>query len=143
MRKNNIIILSTLLNCSLFIGCNQLDKKNTDSENLFIEVYYLKAGMHFPMSLGCNSLNSPLLSKDIKYKKLNSMDLLEQFDKEFNVLQKEEYQKDVDSRIKVLYHHNKRVDTICMGEIHFIAVNGELKKDSPKLLQLIKNEIYK
>ncbi|MEC4048391.1 hypothetical protein OX284_003035 [Flavobacterium sp. SUN046] len=64
------------------------------------------------------------------------------FSTEFELLEKEEFQKSVDSRIQILYHHNSKVDTICMGDIFFISVNGELKKDSPSLVKLIKKSIY-
>tara|TARA_B100001105_G_C22223182_1_gene370587 strand:+ start:302 stop:610 length:309 start_codon:yes stop_codon:yes gene_type:complete len=46
-------------------------------------------------------------------------------------------------RIRIFYHHGKEPDTICMGEYFGTMVNGQQKEDSPKLLKLIKDRIYK
>jgi hypothetical protein len=132
------------INAFLFITALliNISCKNEINDKPFLEVYYLKQGIHFPMSINCNNINSPIFRKILKYKKITGDRFLNDFSKEIALLKKDEFQKSVDSRIKILFHHEKKVDTICMGEVFFISVNGELKKDAPALAKLIRDSIY-
>lgn len=71
----------------------------------------------------------------------------EDFNSEFDTYHSELNESDgiypPDVRIRILYHHGRETDTICMGEYFGIMVNGQQKEDSPKLLKLIKDRIYK
>ncbi|MHA3789521.1 hypothetical protein ACX0HA_15020 [Flavobacterium hauense] len=71
----------------------------------------------------------------------------EKFIKKFMILYHElkdsEETRSIDTRIRIVYHHGDITDTICMGEHFTIFVNGQIKEDSPELLKLIKDKIYR
>lgn len=134
-----IILYTSLILC--LINCKKPTHNNFANDS-FVEILNLREGMHFPMALNCNSLNGELLKNDVTYTKVTDNNFMKAFVVEYNRLSNEDYDKAIDARIRILYHHDKITDTICMGEHFFISVNGNLKKDSPALLKLVKDKIY-
>lgn len=124
----------SMLNCSNIKKDNQSDK--------YLEVFYLKEGLRFPMQLDCNVVHGELLKDKVKFKKIDDVDFMNQFINQFNQLKTSKEQRGIDVRIQVVYHNKKAIDTICMGEHFDIKVNGINKEDSKPFLKLIKDGTY-
>lgn len=128
-----------------FLTFNSISKKS-DKENSqcdkYLEVFYLKEGLRYPMQLNCRVLHGELLKDKVKFKKIESINFMDKFRNEFNKLKTSKEQRDIDVRMQVIYHNKKTIDTICMGEHFDIQVNGENKDDSKSFLKMIKDETY-
>ena len=128
-----------------FLTLNCISKKN-DTENIksdkYLEVFYMKEGLRYPMQLNCSVLHGELLKNKVMYKKIEDIVLLDKFTNEFNKLKTSKEQRDIDVRIQVIYHNKKAIDTICMGDYFDIQVNGINKDDSKSFLKMIKDETY-
>lgn len=128
-----------------FLTLNCISKKN-DTENIksdkYLEVFYMKEGLRYPMQLNCSVLHGELLKNKVRYKKIEDIVLLDKFTNEFNKLKTSKEQRDIDVRIQVIYHNKKAIDTICMGDYFDIQVNGINKDDSKSFLKMIKDETY-
>lgn len=109
--------------------------------NQYLEVFFLKEGLRFPMSINCSALQGSIL--DVKHKKIEDKETFKIFKEEYKKLVDSNEQRDIDVRIQVVYHDEKIIDTICMGAFFDIKVNGVNKEDSKTLLKIIKDEIYK
>ena len=129
-----ILILTAVL---ILSSCSNKSKE-------FIEVYYLREGLRFPMTLGCGIPQSkPSKSDTYYYKEISDESFIRELVRLYQKPPQPTEMDHVDARINILFHHNNRVDTICMGEHWGVAVNGEMKGDYPELLALVKKEIYK
>ncbi|MGQ2982773.1 hypothetical protein [Flavobacterium sp.] len=94
------------------------------------------------MSIPCHALMENG-SVSVEKVVIDDIGFTEEFSLLYNNLQEPEKNNTIDTRIRILYHHGAQSDTICMGEYFGIMVNGQQKEDSPKLLKLIKDRIYK
>lgn len=125
-----------LLLCSCF-------NANKKSDIDYVEIYYLQENMRYPMRIDCAWFHSELFNDKRKYVKIQDEQFIEKFDVLYQKLNGSKGIYKVDTRIQVVIHSDKKTDTICMGEHFSTSVNGERKKDSPELLKLIKESIYK
>jgi hypothetical protein len=132
-----LIIPFLTLNCI----SKKSDKENSQSDK-YLEIFYLKEGLRYPMQLNCNALHGELLKNKVKFKKIEDIDFMDKFRNEFNKLKTSKEQRDIDVRIQIIYHNKKTIDTICMGEHFDIQVNGVNKDDSKSFLKMIKDETY-
>ncbi|OAE90496.1 hypothetical protein [Flavobacterium psychrophilum] len=123
-------------------SCNYFNKKPLNVNNEYLEVYYFKGSLRFPMQLNCNALHSKMFKEKVEYKKIEDDDYLKKFFIEFKKLKTVKEQTDIDVRMQIIYHTDKTIDTICMGEYFDVKVNGINKQDSKSFLNLIKNKIY-
>ncbi|WP_163411043.1 hypothetical protein [Flavobacterium ajazii] len=126
-----------------FLTFNCISKKNSYENRKYIEVFYLKEGLRYPIQLNCNYLHSELMKKNVKYEKIDNQDFIKNFDKKYKALKTSKDQRNIDVRIQIIYHNDKIIDTICMGEHFDIQVNGINKEDSKGFLLMIKQKIYK
>lgn len=124
--------LLLLLICILFSSCQQ--------EERYLEIYYMKRGFT-AFNIPCNLVNPP--SYGTKNVKILDSEFINEFESLYNKLKNSNEIPAIDTRMRIIYHHGVNIDTICMGENFTILVNGQLKEDSPELLKLIKEKIYK
>ena len=77
-----------------------------------------------------------------KSKTIIDRTFLENLNEELDKLKPEQQEKSIDIRIKLIIEYENRSDTLCLGEFFDTVLNGELMEDNPRLLDLIKSEIY-
>lgn len=133
-------IFVVFLGLILLTGCLK-NKNEKSNQNQYLEVFFLNEGTHSPMQINCHALQGSIL--DVKYKKIEDQEIFNRFNDEYKKLVDAKEQRDIDVRIQVVYHNGKIIDTICMGAYFDIKVNGVNKEDSKRLLNTIKDEIYK
>ena len=110
-------------------------------EDRSLEIYYMKHNSMTAMRIPCHMIGSK--SIDAKNIKIDNEQFLDEFASLYNRLEEAKETRSLNARIKIIYRHDMRSDTICMGEYFTIEVNGQQKEDSPELLKLIKDKIYK
>ena len=130
-----IIIFSTL-NCNIKNG--PLKTNNPQ----YLEFFYFKGNKLFPFRINCKSIRSEIFKKDIKFKKVEDEEYIERFIKEYERLKTDKEQSDIDTRIQIIFHNDKTVDTICMGNHFGIKINGVRKNNSKSFLNLVQEKMY-
>lgn len=125
---------------ALFSSCVNSEKKKTA---IFLEVYFLDPGLMFPMNINCQALRGEMLKGRVTYKLIDNEDSLKLFTHHYNQLKNDTVQSNFDVKIQVIYHHNKNIDTICMGSNFNISVNGVKKQESKVFHNFIRRIIYK
>jgi nitrate reductase beta subunit len=123
-----------MLNCSNIKKENQSDK--------YLDFFYFKGNKLFPFRINCKSIRSEMFKEDIKFKKVEDEEYFERFIKEYGKLKTDKEQSDIDTRIQIIFHNDKTVDTICMGSHFGIKINGVRKKDSKSFLNLVQEKMY-
>jgi hypothetical protein len=104
-----------------------------------IDFYYIDSGIHYTISLSCNSL----MLVNPHHIKIENTEFLVEFETELRKLSKIESSEIIDSRIRavIFYTKSSKSDTLCLSEFQGISLNFERINNSPKLLNLIANRI--
>ena len=130
----NTKILAISILILFLIGCEKKDPEN------YLEVFYLKPGMSYPMSVQCDWINSDFYKADAKYLKITDSEFISKFMKLYRNYETVE-KSSIDVRIQVLVHQKRIVDTLCLGEFFHTQINGETQNDNENLLKLLKTKI--
>lgn len=130
-----IIIIFSALNCNI-------KSEPSKADNQYLEFFYFKGNKLFPFRLNCKSIRSEMFKDDIKYKKIEDREYIKRFVKEYEKLETEKKQNEIDVRMQIIFHNGKITDTICMGSHFGIKINGVRKNDSKSFLNLIQEKMY-
>lgn len=114
-------------------------EKNID-EISKLRVIYLPEHTDVMVPVTCESINHMLDFR--KSKVISDKTFLTPFTREIVELNSVDGTNSIEVRIKVLIDYPHKTDTLCLGEYFSTVLNGELMEDNPKLLDLIKSEIY-
>lgn len=125
--------LLAMIMMSLLLSCKNEDKH--------IDIYYMPEGVLTAMNIDCRWVR--LSQYNVKNTTISDEEFVEEFDTYYSELNESDGVYLPDVRIRIFYHHGKETDTICLGEHFGTMVNGQQREDSPKLLKLIKDRIYK
>ncbi|TVP46230.1 MAG: hypothetical protein EA341_13910 [Mongoliibacter sp.] len=104
-------------------------------------IKYLPEETTVMIPVTCDNLDY-IASVLLQTKTVTDSAFLEHLNKEVNKLKPERQEKSIDIRIKLLIEYESRSDTLCLGEFFDTILNGNLMEDNPRLLELIKSEIY-
>ena len=137
MKYKLIILIILLFSCN-----NTKIKKVNKNQDYFIEFFYHDQGVKYPMRYTCGKLKSGNINSKPNYKKIKNKEYVQKIISYYSNLENNNEER-FDARIHFLVHHEKKVDTICMGEYFGIVVNGVTKVDSKEFIDFIKEEIYK
>lgn len=122
-----------LLSLMLLLSCEKEEK--------YLEIYYMGQNVLTAMNIPCNMIRPHIYN--MKDMKIYDERFVDDFASKYDELRDAKENESIDVRIKIFYHHGANTDTICMGEYFTIFVNGQQKEDSPELLKLVKDKIYK
>ena len=125
----------------LMTNCIRRENNPKVEPSNYLEVFYIKPGIHYPMSIHCDMLRSEFFKKERLEKVINDKKFVSQFLKIYKDYRPSEKESGKDIRIQIYVHYDKRVDTLCLGEHFYTFINGKRMNDSPKLLKLIKAEL--
>jgi hypothetical protein len=124
----------------LFSFCsNKKSNPNISKESL--EISFIQKGFKSPMTISCAVLNSNEFVKSKHFKSINENETIDEFERLFSKLSINKEQGDIDTRIQVVYSHDKQKDTICMGENFNICVNGVVMNDYKEFHNYVKEII--
>lgn len=126
--------------CISMLNCSNIKKENQSDK--YLDFFYFKGNKLFPFRINCKSIRSEMFKEDIKFKKVEDEEYFERFIKEYGKLKTDKEQSDIDTRIQIIFHNDKTVDTICMGSHFGIKINGVRKKDSKSFLNLVQEKMY-
>ena len=129
-----ITMLTSLVLC---IACKKTESYNAN----FIEVFAIRPGLHFPMSLDCGWNGKPQNSEIGRYYKINDPNFTKSFIDLYKNYKETGTSNSIDVRFTVLVHQSKKVDTLCMGENWSTYLNGKEVNDLPKIFKLLKTQI--
>jgi len=124
----------------LFTNCNQ-ENNSID----YLNIVFVEKGLTSQIPISCDRLKGKWDTNTLFNKKINSQLFIKKFEKLYKNYQtsKEKTDTIIDARIKIIiYLKNNNIDTLCLGENFNTYLNGKKMIDSPKLLKLIKEEIY-
>jgi len=155
MKIAPLIIESTNLNVKIIlfflfcVSCKEnhskeyYSKENHFKDNIeFLEVDYLPPLATFSFVYDCDGLVKNLHNKN--YIIINDKKFLNQF--RINFLELSPKLNDTlvrDFRVKLLYTHEKKTDTICMGIFNGIVVNGQLMNEDENFTRLVADFVNK
>ncbi|OYQ50042.1 hypothetical protein CHU92_00160 [Flavobacterium cyanobacteriorum] len=134
---------------SLNYSCKNITnshKVNGKESGNYIEFFYMPPHEMISYRYSCEKFKSGPLPKgsEREYLKVSDEKFNLRFHSLYNSLQPSSTSNyEVDARIQLLVHRNKKVDTVCMGTAHGIIVNGSLKEDSSEFSKLVTDEIMK
>lgn len=135
-RINKLLSISFLV-IMVLISCQSPNEKIKK-----VVIKYLPEETTIMVAVTCESLDYVTGGTLQKSTTITDRTFLENLNKEVNKLKPEQQEKSIDIRIKLLIEYESRSDTLCLGEFFDTILNGELMEDNPKLLDLIKSEIY-
>lgn len=128
----------------LVFSCLILVLVSCQSPNEKIEkviIKYLPEETTVMIPVTCDNLDY-IASALLQTKTVTDKAFLENLNQEVDKLKPERQEKPIDIRIKLLIEYESGSDTLCLGEFFDTILNGELMGDNPRLLDLIKSEIY-
>jgi hypothetical protein len=105
-----------------------------------VRVIYLPEYTNVMVPVTCESIDFMLTFRDTKV--ISDKAFLTSFSKELQGLKANDSVRSIDIRIKILIDYSNKTDTLCLGEFFDTILNGNLMEDNPRLLELIKSEIY-
>ena len=127
----------------LFAFCknpNNNIKKVPKVDN-YLEFFYLNSYRLYPFSITCDMIRSDIFKKDRIEVKIEDQVYINKFLKFYNKYKPSIKKTNFDTKIQILIHQGKKIDTLCLGRINDSSINGERMDDLPELLKLIKNKI--
>ncbi|SIT17265.1 hypothetical protein SAMN05421761_1272 [Belliella pelovolcani] len=105
-----------------------------------VRVTYLPEYTNVMVPVTCESIDFMLTFRDTKV--ISDKAFLTSLSKELQGLKANDSIRSIDIRIKILIDYSNKTDTLCLGEFFDTILNGNLMEDNPRLLDLIKSEIY-
>jgi hypothetical protein len=117
--------------CFLMLGCF-----NSETSKDPIEILYFKADILTPIQVTCNTIYGYYGLRKIELKEKKEIDI---FKEKLQELEDSNSYEGIDVRYKLTYLN----DTICMDVLGGIIHNGNRMKDSPKMLDYVKELIDK
>jgi hypothetical protein len=121
--------------------CFRRENKPKVEQSNYLEVFYIKPGIHYPMSIDCDMVRGDFLKKDRLEIVISNKKFVSQFFKIYKNYRPSLKESGKDTRIQIYVHYNKRVDTLCLGEYFYTFINGKKMNDSPELLELVKKQL--
>jgi hypothetical protein len=106
-----------------------------------VVIKYLPEETTVMIPVTCDNLDY-IASVLLQTKTITDRTFLENLSKEINKLKPKQEESPIDMRIKLIIEYENRSDTLCLGEFFDTLLNGGLMEDNPRLLELIKSEIY-
>lgn len=130
----------TLLIIFFFGFCSNKKTDTTISDDT-LEVSFIQKGVKSPMTIPCWMINSTEFKNSKHHKLINDPKTIDNFKKLYSELSVIKEQSDIDVRIQIVYLHNKKSDTICMGESFNISVNGVVMNEHKEFHNYVKEII--
>jgi hypothetical protein len=124
----------------LFCFCSN-KKSDIKISNESLKISFIQKGLKSPMTISCAVLNSNEFDKSKHFKFINDNGIINEFEELCSKLSINDEQNDIDVRIKIIYSHDYKNDTICMGEFFNISVNGVVMKENKEFHDYIKKII--
>lgn len=131
---------------SIFFSNCKNDSDIKVDKNSYVEFYYLAPNRNYPMNFNCSPLKSGPLPSDSErfYLKVTDTSFMNKLYSGYSRLKiVNENGSNFDARTQMLVHLKGRTDTICMGKISGLIINGKPMENSETFFSLVNDEIAK
>lgn len=134
--------INKLLSISFLVFMVSISCQSPNEKIKKAVIKYLPEETTIMVAVTCESMDYVTGGTLQKSKTIIDRTFLENLKEELDKMEPERQEKSIDIRIKLIIEYENRSDTLCLGEFFDTVLNGELMEDNPRLLDLIKSEIY-